>query len=212
MPTNQSSSMPYPSNSHFPERQLFTPFLSTIYTEIVTQWFKEEWLIFPDNHKETFLTLNSDIKDYLTAQMAIDNNSFVNTKLPLLNQPECLLIRTERNHKSLLLPNSIISLKPLLDTKKSSQGKLIAIICNSLETNSKLMFYKHSPKNQWYIFYDNQFISSSNLLSNEDQYQLESILEQNSNTNFIHPSQLSFPLSTLCNHPIIYVYLINGAN
>jgi hypothetical protein len=207
--------MPSPSyssrsneKSHILKRQFFTPFLSAIYTEIITKWFKEDWLIYRDNHKETFLTLKSDIMGHLTIQMAINKNYFINTKLPLLEQPECLLIRTEKHTKSLVSPNRIISLEHLFDKtkKKSSQGKLIAIICNSDETNSKLMFYKHSPTNHWYIFYDNQLKSSqsySNLLSNDQQYQLETIFEE----NFIHPSQLSFPLTVLCNHPIIYIYL-----
>ena len=80
------------------------------------------------------------------------------------------------------------------------------------------MFYKHSPKNHWYIFYNDQIKLSqlySNILSDAQQFQLEAILEGNNRTNFIHPSQLSFPLSALCNHPITYVYLvqkINGEN
>jgi hypothetical protein len=139
--------------------------------------------------------------------MAINQNCFINTKFPLISSPECLLIRTEINNKSLLLPNSIISFEHLLARKnESSQGKLIAIICN--EKNSKIMFYKASSSNHWSMFDNNQIKSSrsySYLLSNEQQLQLESILEQK---KFIHPSQLSFPLSALCNHPIIFVYIV----
>jgi len=182
-------------------------FLSAIYTEFVTIWFKIKWLKFIDNHEETFLILNSDLTGYLTVQMAINKNCFVNSKLPLVYQPECLLIQTEIDNKSILLPNSIISLENLLDkTNKNSQGKLIAIICN--EKNSKIMFYKSSSSNRWSIFYIDQINSSqsySYILSDEQQLQFQTILEQN---NFISPSQLSFPLSTLYNHPIIFIYII----
>jgi hypothetical protein len=199
---------------------LCTPLLSAIYTEIVKIWFKEEWLIFADNHKETFLILKSDIIGCLTVQMAINQNFFINNKLPLLYQPECLLIRTEANNKSLFLANSSISLEHLFHrrrrpTEKLSQGKLIAIICQSNEINRKLMFYKHSIRNQWYILFNASTTSSksySKMLSNNEQVQLESILEQNNQTIVNHSSQLPFPLSAMCNHPITYVYIIQKIN
>lgn len=200
------------NNSNSPVRRLFTPFLSTIYNEIVTIWFQEKWLLFVNNHEETFLILYSDITGYLNVQMAINQNCFINSKYPLLKQPECLLIRTEKSNRSLFLPNSIISFEYYCDDgiKKTSHGKLMAIICESDKTDSKLMFYKHSSTNNWYVFYTKNSKSQtySNVLSNEQQFQLESILKENYHINFIHPSQLVFPLAALCNHPIIYVYTI----
>ncbi|CAF1042298.1 unnamed protein product [Rotaria sordida] len=214
--TMPSSSSKSNGNSHLSIKRLFTPFLSTIYIEIDTIWFQKKWLIFNDNHKETFLILCSDISNYLTVQMAINQNCFVNSKLPLRNQPECLLIRTEINNKSLFLPNSIISFENFFDRNKNlSQGKLIAIICESDKIKNKLMFYKHSPKNHWYILHINRIKSSqsySNILSDDEQFQLESILKQNNHRKFIHPSELVFPLSALCYHPITYVYLVQKIN
>ncbi|CAF0727775.1 unnamed protein product [Rotaria sp. Silwood1] len=222
-PSNIAKTMTYSryastsnGNSQFPIKRLFTPFLSSVYTEIDTIWFRKKWLIFSDNRKETFLTLRSDISDYLTVQMAIDQNCFINSKLPLLNQPECLLIRTEGNNKSLFLPNSIISFGNFFDRNKQlSQAKLIAIICESDKMKNKLMFYKHSATNHWYIL-NNDLInpsqSFSNILSNEEQLQLESLLKQNNHRKFIHPSELDRPLSALCYHPITYIYLVQKIN
>ncbi len=188
-------------------------FISTIYTELVTQWFKIKWLRFTDNHEETFLILNSDITDYLTVQTAIDQNCFVNTKSSLRDPPECVLIRTEMHSRSLLLPNSMISLEHLLDRPDGlCLGKLIAIICN--ETTSKIMFYKACSSDRWYIFYNDQRTSSqsySHMLSDEQQLLLESVMEQHHpqhSRNFIQPSELPYPLSALSNHPISFVYMV----
>ncbi|CAF2720712.1 unnamed protein product [Rotaria sp. Silwood2] len=209
---SSSSSSKSNENSQVTVPRLFTSFLSAVYTEFYTVWFRKKWLIFSDNHKEIFLTLRSDISCYLTVQMAIDQNCFVNNKLPLLNQPECLLIRTEANNKSLFLPNSIISFEKFFDKniKKFSHGKLIAILCESDKINNKLMFYKHSLTNHWYIFYNDLIKPSrsfSNILSNEEQHKLESILTENNHRKFIHPSELVLPLSSLCYHPITYIYI-----
>jgi len=82
----------------------------------------------------------------------------------------------------------------------------MAILCHSNETNSKQMFYKDFQSNSWYIYYDQSMFSHShsNILSNEEQYQLESFIQQK---NPIDLSKFTPPLSTLCNHPIVYVYI-----
>lgn len=36
-----------------------------------------------------FLIINSDLIGYLTVQMIINNNCFINTKYSLFNHPEC---------------------------------------------------------------------------------------------------------------------------
>ncbi|CAF0807601.1 unnamed protein product [Adineta steineri] len=211
-----SSSSKSHENSHLISPRICTSVLSAAYTEINTIWFKEKWLTYSDNHKETFLILNSDRTKYLTVQTAINQKSFINNKLPLICRPECLLIRTQSNNKSLVLPNSTISLECLFDRKNRSdakrfQGKLSAIICESNEINSKLMFYKDSIRNHWYVFFNDPTPLSqsySNMLSNEEQDQLESISEENLN----YSSQLHFPLNALHNHPVTYVYIVKNLN
>ncbi|CAF0753252.1 unnamed protein product [Adineta steineri] len=211
-----SSSSKSHENSHLISPRICTSVLSAAYTEINTIWFKEKWLTYSDNHKETFLILDSDRTKYLTVQTAINQKSFINNKLPLICRPECLLIRTQSNNKSLVLPNSTILLEQLFDRKNRSdakrfQGKLSAIICESNEINSKLMFYKDSIRNHWYVFFNDPTPLSqsySNMLSNEEQDQLESISEDNLN----YSSQLHFPLNALHNHPVTYVYIVKNLN
>jgi len=201
--TNRTSSSIIPFSNENSHLSVLVSYLSTVYNEIVEQWCQIKWLRSFDNHQETFLILNPDLTGYLTVQIAINEKCFRNSQFPLLNQPECLLIRTENDNKSFLLPNSIISLENLLNRKsKFTYGKLIAIICN--EQNSQIMFYKALSSNDWYIFYNNQK-NSSRLLTDEQQIQLEAILKQE---NQIQLSQLSFPLSSLCKHPIIFVYIV----
>ncbi|UJR25548.1 hypothetical protein I4U23_006893 [Adineta vaga] len=196
-------------------RRVHTPMFSAIYDEIVTVWFKIQWLIFDENHQETFLMLKSYITDCVTIQKAIDQKSFVNNKYHLHNLPECLLIRTESDSNTIFLPNSILSFDRLLHKSIRSneyqfQGQLIAILCKLNEKDSKLMFYKHLRTNIWYTYFNNPDVSSeyhSNMLCDGEQTQLETIGEENNQRHFNHSSQLTFPLSALTIHPITYVYL-----
>lgn len=221
-PSTSAKTMPAPSRtsksskiSSLHMRSGFTSFLSNIYTEFTSFWLQENWLTFTDNHKETFLNLNRDITGCSTIQMAIDNKYFSNRQLPLLEHPECLLIRKEPTSKSLILPSANISFQTLVNKHKRAsrnfcQAKLIAIICNLEEINAVIMFYKHSPKNQWYMFYNDGFEQSqsySQRLSNEEESKLESILTQNDCATSIDLSQLPFPLSALFTGSVIYVYL-----
>ena len=196
-------------------RRLCTPMLASVFSEIVNIWFKERWLVFAENQQETFLILDADITGRLTVQKAIDQNSFVNTQHYLLALPDCLLFRTEPHNRSLFLPNTTISFDHLLHKKlrsndHSSRGQLVAILCKSAENSGRFMFYKHLQRNAWYIYFNDPVTSAksySHMLSQEEQGQLESATERNSQNHADHASQLAFPLSALTNHPITYVYL-----
>jgi len=73
------------------------------------------------------------------------------------------------------------------------------------------MFYKDFQSNSWYIYYDQSILSHShsNILSNEEQYQLESFIRQE---NHIDLSEFTSPLSALWSHPIVYVYMPEKSN
>ena len=210
---HRRSSTPRQSTSSsfdLPNENLLLPFLSSIYTEIVDEWSQIDWLNFADYQPMTFLVLNSTIGDDLTVQTALNEHRFTIPKQPLLNQPECLLIRTEYDHQSLLAPNSVISLQPLFHPRKISfSGKLMAIICHS--KHMKIMFYKALSANDWAVLYKNEKSakeSSAKILSDEHRRQLNNILEQDIPMNLIESTQLAFPLSALYNHPIIFVYIV----
>jgi hypothetical protein len=205
---SRNTSSPY--DPPFVSRHLCTPMLTVVYSEIVDIWFKERWLTFAENQKETFLVLDPNITGYLTVQTAIDQRSFVNSKHHLLVPPECLLIRTEPHNKSLVLPNATISFDRLLQKKlrsndQPSECQLVAILCKTKGANGRFMFYKHLQRNVWYIYFNDPTTSAesySNMLSLEEQRQLESTVERNN-----HAAQLTFPLSSLTTHPITYVYV-----
>ncbi|CAF0917753.1 unnamed protein product [Adineta ricciae] len=226
-PTRTSSFQNSPSRSYddsqFTLQHLCTPMLSSIYSEIVTFWFKVQWLIYDDNVRETFLVLKSNVDGYLPIQTALDQKSFVNSKSRLHNVPECLLIQTEFHSKTTFLPNLFISFDHLLHKnirlKESSfQGQLIAILCKLNERGSKLMFYKHLQRNTWHIYFNTPEFPSeyyANVLSDDEASQLESIAEENDSGNFNDVRRLEYPLSLLTTHPIIYVYItrkISDAN
>lgn len=208
-----------PSSSYSPEnhthsrasqrKSLSYPQLFAIYNEIVNEWCKEQWITFIDNHSETYLTIEAKINEILTVQTAIDRYYLTTGELSLRSQPECLLIRTESKTETLFVPNSIISLENLFDNDSAQRllrYKLMAIVCYSNKTNSKIMFYKDSQLNSWFIYYD-QSISShshSNILSEDEQDQLQSFIEHK---HHLDPSKFTSPLSSLRNHPIIYVYM-----
>ena len=203
------------TNDHTPARKsLLFPQLYAIYSEIVNRWSEEKWLTFADNQEKTYLTLDSHTTEFLTVQMAMDQYYLTSGRNSLLSPPDCLLIRTKSKSKNSFLPNSIISLENLCDNNAaqgSVQYKLMAMICHSNETHSKLMFYKDFQSDSWYIYYD-QSISShshSNILSNEQQFQLESLIQQK---NHIDLFKLTSPLSALSNHPIVYVYIPEKSN
>lgn len=210
---NQNISVPRRSISsslYLSNENLLLPFLSSIYTEITTYWCQIDWLHFADNQRMTFLVLNPTITDYLTVQTALDDNRFIIPEVPLLNQPECLLVRTEYDHQSLLSPNGIISLRRLFSPgKKPVYGKLMAIICQN--RNMKIMFYQAMSNDHWSILYKdltNSSQSSASNLSDKHQKQFETILDQTVPMNLIDPTQLPYPLSALYKHPIIFVYLV----
>lgn len=198
------------SSVDFPNENLLLPFLSSIYTEIIDHWCQIDWLQFVDNQQMTFLVLNPTIKDDLTVQTALDQHQFTIPRVPLLNQPECLLIRTEYDQLSLLAPNANISLESFFYPRRtSSRGKLMAMICHS--KNMKIMFYKALSGNDWAVFCKDQknfSQSSARILFDEEQKQLNNILKQEIPMNLIESTELSFPLSTLFNHPIIFVYIV----
>ncbi|CAF2424589.1 unnamed protein product [Rotaria sp. Silwood2] len=217
-----SSAQPMPSSLHLSKqntnsststkKSLSYPQLFAIYNEIVNEWSQVEWLIFVDNHKETYLTLYTNTKEYITVQMAISQYNLKSGTTLLVSLPECLLIRTKSKSKSLFLPNSNISIDNLLENNISQQlfrYKLLAILCDSSETNSKLMFYKDKQSNNWYVYYNQSILSPShsNILSNDEQFQLESFVQQNNEINHIDLSKFTSPLSALLTHPIIYVYI-----
>jgi hypothetical protein len=211
MPSSSLHSSPRDTNSHLSTKHsLSFPQLFAIYTEIVTEWSQEKWLTFVDNHQETYLTLDSHTRGFLTIQMAIDQYYLTSGTNYLLSPPDCLLIRTKSRSENFFIPNSILSLENLCDTNVPHslfQYKLMAIVCHLNESHSKIMFYKDYRSNNWYIYFD-QTISShshSNVLSNEQQTELETFIQQQENQ--IDGSKLASPLSALCNHPIIYVYI-----
>jgi hypothetical protein len=214
MPLSSSHSPNHNTNSHTSTttKSLSYPQLFAIYNEIVNEWSKIQWLIFVDNHRKTYLTLDSNTNGFVTVQMAINQYHHTSGSMSLLSLPECLLIRTKSQTQGVFLPNSIISIENLCD-KNIAQNlfkhKLMAIVCHSNETNSKLMFYKDFHSNFWYIYYD-QSISShshSNILSNEERHQLELFIQEKDQINHIDLSKFTCPLSALCNHPIVYVYI-----
>jgi hypothetical protein len=214
--TMPSSHSPKHNNhSHITARKsLSYPQLFAIYSEIMNEWCKEQWLTFVDNRTETYLTLDSNANELITVQTSINKYQLTSGKTLICSQPECLLIQTKSKSKTIFIPNSIISLENLCDnniTPKLCRYKLMAIICHSNETNSKLMFYKDFQSNSWYIYYDQSILSHShsNILSNEEQYQLESFIKQE---NHIDLSKFTFPLSALCHHPIVYVYIPEKSN
>jgi hypothetical protein len=198
------------TNSHISSRKsLSSPQLSAIYKEIVDEWYNEKWLTFVDNHTETYLTLDGNTTEFLTTQMAIAGYYLKSGRTSLISEPEILLIRTKSKSKTVFSPNSNISLGNLYENhigQRLFRYKLLAIICHSNETNSKLMFYKDFRTHSWYIYYDESVTipAHSNVLSNEEQSQLESIIQVE---NHLDLSYLIFPLSALCNHPIVYVYI-----
>ena len=187
--------------------------LSAIYDELTKFWFQEEWLLFDEEDKKTFLILNCPASEFLTVQMAIDQHYLTSGNSSLLFQPECLLVRTKSRTASICPPNATLSLEHLvnpLTNEKRHSYHLLAIICHSAETNSKLMFYKHARSDSWYVYYDQSIVSSSHsyLLSTEEHYQLESfIVPENSSRPLNHPPFRSLPMLALYNHPIVYVYL-----
>ncbi|CAF2072434.1 unnamed protein product [Rotaria magnacalcarata] len=195
-------------------KSLSYPQLSAIYNEIVNQWCQEQWLLFVDGQKETYLTLDFKTREFFTVQMAIDHFHLTSSTHLLLSQPECLLIRTQTKSKTLFLPNSSISIENLLENDISQQSfryKILAIICESHETNSKLMFYNDKQTHAWYVYY-NQSISSpscSNILSNEEQRQIKSFIQQENQLHSNVLSNFALPLSNLYNHPIVYIYIPN---
>jgi hypothetical protein len=68
------------------------------------------------------------------------------------------------------------------------------------------MFYKDAHLNSWFIYYDQSILSHSHssILSEDEQNQLQSYIEQKPD---LDSSKFTFPLSSLRNHPIIYVYM-----
>lgn len=209
-PSFNSKTIPSSSHSHISARKsLSYPQLFAIYSEIVNEWCKEQWFTFVDNRTETFLTLDSTTNELVTIQTAINQYQLTSGKTLIRSQPECLLIQTKLKTKSLFIPNPIISLENLCDKTVDQRlclYKLMAIVCHLNETNSKVMFYKDFQSNSWYIYYDQSILSHShsNILSNEEEYQLESFIQQK---NHIDLSKFTSPLSALCHHPIVYVYI-----
>jgi hypothetical protein len=208
-----------PTSSHLPmtnthslisgRKSLSYPQLFAIHNEIVNEWCKEQWLTFVDDHTETYLTLHSQSHEFVTVQSAINQYHLTSGRTAICSLPECLLIRTESKTKTIFVPNSIISLDNLCDNhiaQSLSRYKLMAIVCHLNEIHRKAMFYKDFQSNSWYIYYDQSTLSPShsNILSDEEQYQLESFIQQK---HHIDPSKFTAPLCALCNHPIVYVYI-----
>jgi len=213
--SSSSYSSKHNNHSHISTRKsLSYPQLFATYTEIVNEWFNVQWLTFVNNHTETYLTLDSKTNEVLSVQTAINQYHLTTGKMLVRSLPECLLIQTKSKTKTLFVPNSIISLENLCDnyiTQRLFKYKLMAIVCHLNETNNKLMFYKDFQSNSWYIYYDQSILSHShsNILSDEEQYQLESFIQQK---NHVDLSRFTSPLSALCNHPIIYVYIPEKSN
>ncbi|CAF3620248.1 unnamed protein product [Rotaria socialis] len=198
-------------------KSLSYPQLSAIYNEIVNQWCREQWLLFDDDQKETYLTLDFKTRGFFTVQMAIDHFHLTSSTHLLLSQPECLLIRTQKKAKTSFLPNSSISIGNLLQNDISQQTfryKILAIICESHETNSKLMFYKDKQTHDWYVYYNESISSPSccNMLSNEEHRQIESFIQQENQLHSNDLSNFAPPLSNLYNHPIVYIYIPDKNN
>ncbi|CAF3530021.1 unnamed protein product [Rotaria socialis] len=178
-------------------KSLSYPQLSAIYNEIVNQWCREQWLLFDDDQKETYLTLDFKTRGFFTVQMAIDHFHLTT--------------------KTSFLPNSSISIGNLLQNDISQQTfryKILAIICESHETNSKLMFYKDKQTHDWYVYYNESISSPSccNMLSNEEHRQIESFIQQENQLHSNDLSNFAPPLSNLYNHPIVYIYIPDKNN
>ena len=209
MPSSSHPPRPDTNSQLSPKKNLSCPQLMAVYREIINEWYNEKWLTFVDNHTDTYLTLDSNRIEFLTTQMAVDRHYLKSGRTSLISPPECLLIRTKSKAKTVFSPNFILSIENLCDNHIASGSfryKLMAIICHSNETNSKIMFYKDFPTNSWYIYYDetNNLPSYSNVLSTEEHYEFESVIQRD---NHVDSSDLLSPLSTLCNHPIVYVYI-----
>lgn len=208
--TSSSRSSGHNTHSHTSSRKsLSNPQLFATYNEIINEWCNEQWLTFADGHTNTYLTLDPNVSESLTIQMAINQYDLLTGQTLIDYQPECLLIRTKSKSKTSFIPDSTISLERLLNNRiheRIFQYKLMAIVCHSKETNSKLMFYKDFQSNSWYIYYDQSKIlpSHSNILSNDEQYQLELFIQ---GKNYNDLFKFSAPLSALCSNPIIYVYI-----
>ena len=154
----------------------------------------------------------SNSNKLISVQMAIDQHCLKTGTSSLIAKPECLLIRTRSNTKTLILPNSFISIDNLIDNRfneESCKYKLLAIVCETDETNTAFMFYKDKHLNHWHVYYDQSAVSPAycNILSNKEQCQLESLIHDNSHINYIDVSEFTPPLSFLQNHPIFYVYI-----
>lgn len=210
IPRGMPSSSYVPSNDVYssttPRKSLSYFQLFAAYNEIVNEWCKERWITFVDQCSETFLTLDATSNSSLTIQHAIDRYHLTSGKTLLRSLPECLLIRADSKNETVFIPNAFLSLENLCSTQHLLRYQLRAIICHSERTNSKLMFYRTAQINTWFVHHDQSISSSahSSRLSDDEQYQLESFIQQ---TYPVDPWKFSFPLSTLCNHPIIYVYL-----
>lgn len=210
-----SSSFYVPENRRYSSgtsrKSLSCQHLSAAYDEIVNQWCKERWLTFVDQSTKTFLTLDSRSNDSLTIQQAIDRYQLTTGNSFLRSLPECLLIRAKSKSETIFIPNSIVSLENLCTVDQLLRYQLIAIVCQLNEPNNKLMFYRTSQINSWFVYYDQPVGShpQSNRLTDDEQYQLESFIQQ---THSIDPFEFTCPLSALCNHPIIYVYMPEKIN
>ena len=185
--------------------------LSAVYDEIVNQWCKERWLTFVDESTKTFLTLDSRSNGSITIQRAIDRHHLTTGNTSLRSLPECLLIRTKSKNETVFVPNSTLSLENLCAVHQCLRYQLMAIICHSNETNSKLMFYRSPQINSWFVYYDQPIPSHSHSsrLSDDEQDQLESFIQQ---AHSMDPFEFPSPLSALCNHPITYVYMPTKTN
>ncbi|CAF0787532.1 unnamed protein product [Adineta ricciae] len=220
-PMNQVESIPdtrrshtaHTTNSHESvKRTLSHPQLSTIYNEIANEWSKIQWLTFTDSRTKTYLTLFSDSAELVTIETAIQQYQPTSASTVLLSLPECLLIRTNSKTRAVFLPNSTLSIENLCDKDVDQHVfvyKLLAILCHSNETNSQIMFYKNLQFNCWYIYYDQckATNSHSNLLSNEEQIQMDLFVQSTGDSNQIDLTKFSSSLSNLFNHPIVFVYL-----
>ena len=216
---------PIPSPPHFvvheshpvrpPKRTLSFPQLFAIHNEITGEWFQTKWLTFSDNHQETFLGLNTGASEFSTLQAAIDEYH-PGPRGPLTALPECLLLRTKSNAKTVFAPNATLSLDSLMGhthAQSTDHYKLLAMVGHSdtsSSSSSKVMFYRDLPSNAWFVFYERSAAcdAHSNRLSDELQDKLESFIPKQHRSIDFDPSVLmNSPLSVLCNHPMVYVYL-----
>ena len=222
--TNSAPSIPVPipSSTHFvaheshsarpSKRTLSFPQLFAIYNEITGEWFRSTWLTFTDNHQETYLTLDTEASEFSTLQTAIDEYR-LGPRGPPTALPECLLLRTKSRTKTVFAPNASLSLASLMDqmnARSIDHYRLLAMVSHSDESNSKIMFYRDLPSNAWYVFYERSAAcdAHSSRLSDELQNRLESFIpKQHRSIDFDLSLLMDSPLSVLCNHPIVYVYL-----